>query len=144
LEVAGVRGLSGDTFKLRQYWKWIFEQEERVRDRPFVMIGDFNVQERYATSSLSTRMGCDGLRELVHRRKWRYAVAELGGKVFRGNGIGARIDYAFLSPTFSGKLLGATHPRTAGAALLAGPAKTSAGLSSRRLSDHAPVLLEVG
>ena len=80
----------------RACWNWIIETAETVKDRPFVILGDFN------TDPNSSRNYCgDCIRRLIDDG-WQLASPADGASYWTlGNRSPCRIDHAFVSGHFT-------------------------------------------
>lgn len=131
----------------RASWKWMIEQFDRLADSPAVVLGDFNTEMRYSSESTKRRHGGDLLRSVTGERKWVDAFDAAGSPKtdthVRNNGIGSRVDYAFVSPGFTGTVTSASAPdQVGGHALLRRPA-TNKHEAVAGLSDHTPIIVDL-
>lgn len=112
----------------RACWDWIETVARAARERPFVMLGDFNTDPRYPPARCGDRIG-----RLV-AEGWQHA-APLEGASFRSaRGYEVRIDHAFVSRHFA--IRKADYVWEIGSYALAGRSRTS-------VSDHAALLVDI-
>lgn len=149
LTLVGVRlpAWDGNDAGLRRVtWRWMVEQFDRLATAPAVVLGDFNTEMRYATEGRQRRYGGDLLRSLTAERGWRDAFDAAGvpktDTYVRNNGAGTRVDYAFVSPGFSGAVGAAAPERVGEHTLLRRPASRGRDRVPG-LSDHAPVVVDL-
>lgn len=122
------------------------QQFDRLADAPAVVLGDFNTEMRYATEARKRLHGGDLLRSLSAERGWTDAFdaaqAPKTDTHVRNNGAGARVDYAFVSPGFSGTV-GAAAPERAGEHILLRRPASRGRERVAGLSDHAPIVVDL-
>jgi endonuclease/exonuclease/phosphatase family metal-dependent hydrolase len=113
----------------RQCWDWILKIAAENRERPFVIIGDFN------TDPGDSRAKCgDRLSQLVDEG-WQHAMPKLGASYWAiTNGSERRLDHAFISSHFD--ILDAKY-------ILESDGYAFAGKKSEAMSDHAVLLIEI-
>jgi hypothetical protein len=86
----------------RRTWDWLITALRKVRDRPAIIIGDFNTAPGDSTKT------CGDCIELLIAEGWTAHVAAEGYSYRRApDTVGRRIDLAFTSPTLVGA--GATY-----------------------------------
>jgi endonuclease/exonuclease/phosphatase family metal-dependent hydrolase len=93
LEILGIRlpDYSKAPKTKRACWDWILQTANAVKDRPFVIIGDFNTDPKYPPN----RCG-DYIQRLVDDG-WQLASPPDGSSYWTLNGDAVRIDHAFVS-----------------------------------------------
>ncbi|MCL2340566.1 MAG: endonuclease/exonuclease/phosphatase family protein [Proteobacteria bacterium] len=132
LEVLGIRVPDySKTPPLRHAcWDWIETVAARVKDRPFVLAGDLNVDPSYPPSKCGNR-----LRNLT-ALGWRHALPSEGVsyRPFAGNS-GQRLDHAFVCGPLS--IMDARYVWEAGP-------YSFGGRHSGAMSDHAALVVEIG
>jgi len=112
----------------RGWWDWLTMTADSVVDRPFIIAGDFNTDAGYPVA----RCG-DRLQRLVDSG-WRHAVPAEGSSYWTLNGLGKRIDHAFVS----------RHFRVADVRYVTESAgQRLVGKPSVALSDHAALALDL-
>jgi len=96
LEILGIRvpDYSKDPKTKRACWNWIIDTAASVKDRPFVIIGEFNTDPKYPAN----RCG-DYIRRLVDDG-WQLAAPAEGSSFWTLNGDAVRIEHAFVSEHF--------------------------------------------
>jgi hypothetical protein len=112
----------------RAYWNWIIETARSVKDRPFVIIGDFNTDPKYSRSRCGEcigRMVDDG---------WQLAAPPDGSSFWTVNGHSVRIDHAFVSRHFTVER--ASYVTKLGEYVFAGK-------DAGALSDHAALSIDI-
>ena len=112
----------------RACWDWIIETAASVKDRPFVIIGDFNTDPRYPPSKCGDR-----IRRLVDDG-WHLASPPDGSSFWTLNGNAVRIDHAFVSRLLH--VEGASY-------VTKFDRHVFAGKESGALSDHAALLVDI-
>jgi endonuclease/exonuclease/phosphatase family metal-dependent hydrolase len=130
IEVLGIRvpDYSKEPENKRAYWNWISETASSVKDRPFVMIGDFNTDPKYERS----RCG-DCIKTLVDDG-WKLAAPPDGSSFWPVRGDGVRIDHAFVSSHYAVER--ALYVQQLGDYIFAGK-------GSGALSDHAALVIDI-
>jgi endonuclease/exonuclease/phosphatase family metal-dependent hydrolase len=112
----------------RTCWDWIIEMAATAKDRPFVMIGDFNTDPEEPSTLCRACVGKltdDG---------WKLATPKQGASWWSVNGKPFRIDHAFVS----------RHLNVLESRYVAGFGELgSIGNDEHSLSDHAPLLIEI-
>jgi len=113
----------------RSCWDWIEETANEIKDKPFVMLGDFNVDPSYPPSKCGDRIG-----NLV-AAGWQHALPPAGVSYLpvRG-GEGKRLDHAFVSQHFN--VLSSQYVWERNKFVFAGK-------RSDAMSDHAALLVEI-
>lgn len=113
----------------RACWDWIIDTGKTVKDRPFVLIGDFNMDPRYSR----TRHGdCTG-RMIDYG--WQLAIPKEGASFWTpGRMVPCLLDYAFVSGHFT--ILDASYVSD-----FAG--RGSIGRTKESLSDHAILWIDI-
>ena len=93
LEILGIRlpDYSRDLKTKRACWDWIIQTANAVKDRPFVIIGDFNTDPKYPPSECGDRIG-----RLVDSG-WQLGSPPDGASFWSLGGHAVRIDHAFVS-----------------------------------------------
>jgi endonuclease/exonuclease/phosphatase family metal-dependent hydrolase len=130
IEILGIRvpDYSKDPKTKRTCWDWIIETAKSVRDRPFVMIGDFNTDPKYPPS----RCG-DCIAKLV-ADGWQLASPADGASFWTLNGHAVCIDHAFVSGLL--RVDGACYVTKHDGHIFAGKEPGA-------LSDHAALVVDV-
>jgi endonuclease/exonuclease/phosphatase family metal-dependent hydrolase len=104
-------------------------------------MGDFNTETSYRTARDEHTYGADLLRTITDTLSWTDLAVRHGDAAAtfaRKDGRTARIDYAFASPSLATRCIEFASPTTIGHHHLVGEP------SSRPLSDHTPVLVDIG
>ena len=130
----------------RDLWEWMVEQFDRLAGEQAIVMGDFNTWIDYGSSKKDRRHGSDHLRSLTALRGWQDPYAVLGRAAEPTYFFGTaqrRLDYAFVSPAFTGSVEGIQAPCVVGDVVMSGPAKSAANEPTVALSDHAPLVLDV-
>lgn len=93
LEILGIRvpDYSKALKTKRACWDWILQMASEVRDRPFVMIGDFNTDANFPRSQCGEHFA-----RLVDSG-WQLASPPDGASFWSLSGHAVRIDHAFVS-----------------------------------------------
>jgi hypothetical protein len=79
----------------RACWDWIMETAASAVRRPFVMIGDFNVDPQYPSAKCGDR---------IHKLKaddWQHAAIKGEASYWTPGGHGVQLDHAFFSNYFT-------------------------------------------
>lgn len=120
----------GNKFKIkRKNWDWIMMIAAENKDRPFVIMGDFNTDPEYQPAKCGDRIS-----KLVDEG-WQLAMPKSGASYWDiKNGNGKRLDHAFVSRHFD--ILDAKYISESGSYVFAGK-------KSEAMSDHAALLLEI-
>jgi len=130
VEILGLRvpDYSKDAKTKRACWDWIIRTAATVKERPFVIIGDFNTDPKYPRNRCGDcikRLADDG---------WQLASPTDGFSFWNLSGHAVRIDHAFVS-----KLLGvegsAYVTKSAGHVFV--------GKEPGALSDHAALSIDI-
>jgi endonuclease/exonuclease/phosphatase family metal-dependent hydrolase len=112
----------------RTCWDWIIEMAATVKDRPFVMIGDFNTDPDDPSSL------CRDCIAKLADNGWQLASPKEGASWWSTNRKPFRIDHAFVS----------RHLDVLESRYVAGfGGFGSLGNDEDSLSDHAPLLIEI-
>jgi len=130
-EILGLRvpDYSKQRTKQRECWDWIIETAATVKDRPFVLIGDFNTDPRYP------RFMCGDCIGKLIEGGWQLATPTDGASYWTVNDrTPCRIGHAFVTQHF--KVLNARYVTEFGALGILGSTKDA-------LSDHAILLIEI-
>jgi len=130
VEILGLRvpDYSKDAKTKRVCWDWILETAASVKDRPFVIIGDFNTDPKYPRSRCGDcikRLDDDG---------WQLASPPDGSSFWTLNGDAVRIDHAFVT-----KLLGVERA----AYVTRSDRNVFVGKEPGALSDHAALSVDI-
>ena len=112
----------------RACWDWIIETATSVKNRPFVMIGDFNTDPKYPPSKCG-----DCIKRLVDDG-WHLASPPDSSSYWTLNGNAVRIDHAFVSRLLH--VEGASYVTKCDRHIFAGKEPGA-------LSDHAALLVDV-
>jgi len=113
----------------RQCWDWIQKIATENKDRPFVIMGDFNTDPEYQPAKCGDRIS-----KLVDEG-WQHAIPKSGASYWDiKNGNGKQLDHAFISRHFD--ILDAKYISESGSYVFAGK-------KSEAMSDHAILLLEI-
>jgi endonuclease/exonuclease/phosphatase family metal-dependent hydrolase len=76
-------------------WDWIESTANNIKEQPFVIMGDFNVDPSYPPSKCGNRIG-----NLV-AAGWQHAMPSSGVSYWPvAGGVGKRLDHAFISKHF--------------------------------------------
>ena len=81
----------------RACWEWITKTAQENSERPFVLIGDFNIDPRYPPAKCEKRF------DMLKKEGWQHADAVPLSDVSYfppAGGPGTRLDHAFLSKHF--------------------------------------------
>ena len=113
----------------RACWDWIIETATAVKDRPFVVLGDFNTDPRYPPNSCGDRIG-----KLVSIGWQLASPAEDASYWAFKNGTPCRIDHAFVSEHF--EVMCARY-------VAEFEDHRFVGIGPRAISDHAILLIDV-
>jgi len=148
LTMVGVRmpAWEGSQIHLRRdLWEWMVIQFERLTRTPTIVMGDFNTRLVYATAAEDRNFGGDLLRGLMSDAGWLdpYVLTGASPQPTYWHKGSKRLDYALVSPGYPGSIDGISAPVVVDRHVTAGPSKTSDGRSRGRLSDHAPVVLNM-
>ena len=94
LEILGIRvpDYSKAPKIKRACWDWILQTAGDVRDRPFIIIGDFNTDPKYSRNRCGDRIG------MLVDSAWQLASPPDGSSFWTLGGHAVRIDHAFVSP----------------------------------------------
>jgi endonuclease/exonuclease/phosphatase family metal-dependent hydrolase len=98
IEIVGLRvpDYSKQRTIKRACWDWIVEMARAIKDRPSVVLGDFNTDPKYPPSS------CGDCINAVVAIGWQLASPTDGGSYWSlKNGSPCRIDHAFVSSHFT-------------------------------------------
>jgi len=115
------------TAEKNRCWDWLADTAQTIVDRPFVLLGDFNTDiDKPGTKT--PRLG-----RLLQQR-WQHALPFHGHSYFGNTGSTSRIDHAFVTRHFRIRNVEYVSKRVP---------YNFAELGSDRLSDHAPLLLEI-
>ncbi|KKG14874.1 hypothetical protein EO98_03805 [Methanosarcina sp. 2.H.T.1A.6] len=129
LDILGLRVPINKLKIKRKNWDWIMTIAAEHRDRPFVIIGDFNTDPEYQPSKCGDRIS-----QLVDEG-WQHAMPKSGASYWDiKTGNGKRLDHAFISRHFD--VLGAKYITSSGSYVFAGN-------KSEAMSDHAVLLIEI-
>jgi len=112
----------------RACWDWIIATAASVKDRPFVIIGDFNTDPKYPPS----RFG-DRIKRLVDDG-WQLASPPDGSSYWTLNGDAVCIDHAFVSRVLH--VYGASY-------VTKFDRHVFAGKESGAMSDHAALWIDI-
>jgi endonuclease/exonuclease/phosphatase family metal-dependent hydrolase len=123
----GVPDYSKQPKTRRACWDWLLETAEKVHDRPFVLVGDFNTDPTYDASRCGDCIG------RLADAGWQHQVPENPPSYRTPKGHGVSIDHAFVTSHFD--LQRAWYVARAGAHVLA--------FGEGRLSDHAALVVEL-
>jgi endonuclease/exonuclease/phosphatase family metal-dependent hydrolase len=128
MEVLGVRipDFSKDPSLRRECWEWILHTAEHIKDRPFVILGDFNTDPRYPKSRCGDRIA------MLVDQGWQHAIPLSGASFWTLKGAPVRIDHGFVSRHFA--VISAEYVRSNGEFVFAG---------RQGLSDHAALVVDV-
>ena len=130
VEILGIRvpDYSKDPKTKRACWNWIIETAKSVKDRPFVMIGDFNTDPKYPPS----RCG-DCISTLV-AEGWQLASPADRASFWTLGGHAVCIDHAFVSGLL--RVDGTCY-------VTKRDGHVFAGKEPGALSDHAALLVDI-
>jgi endonuclease/exonuclease/phosphatase family metal-dependent hydrolase len=112
----------------RRCWDWILETARQLKDRPAVMLGDFNTDVSYPRARCGDRIA------MLVNDGWQHAAPPEGASFWTLRGHGVRIDHAFVSKHFT--VEGSQYVRQVGSYQLA-------GRGSGALSDHAALVVDI-
>lgn len=129
----------------RRFWEWMLIQFERLAAAPAIVMGDLNTELASTTAAKDRKHGGDLLRGLMNDVGWLDAYDFTGAPApptywHRGS---KRLDYALVSPAFSGAIEDIDAPVAVEDHVTAGPSKDADGSSRGRLSDHAPIVVDL-
>lgn len=128
LDVLGLRIPVGRRIEIKSTcWDWIVEAAEKLKDRPSVLVGDFN------TDPENRRARCrDRVSKLVGRG-WQLVIPPAGASYWGPAGREGRIDYAFAS----------SHIRVRASEYVTSSGSFAfAGRDPRGASDHAVFVMD--
>ena len=140
LTVVSIRPIVGTkkvVFDKKKYWSWIIKQTARLKNQNALILGDFNI---YA-NNIGTKND-PGLSKLI-KSGWRDVALEQGmeseNTYYPRNRLSAkRLDYALLSPSFTGKVEAFLQPIEVDGIKISGPT------INRPISDHTPIVITLG
>lgn len=112
----------------RKCWDWILKIANEVRDRPFILLGDFNTDPNYSKAKCGDRI------ESLVQMGWQHAKPLVGSSYWTPRGTGVCIDHAFVSKHFI--VLNAEYVIEHSGYIFSGNGQTT-------LSDHAGLLIDV-
>jgi exonuclease III len=112
----------------RSYWDWFAEAVRPLRERPLVIVGDFNADPERVRGRGTTHL--TGLRS----EGWQIPCPAGDWSFYSAKGKSSRIDHALLTPSMN--LVGARYITELSGHTFAGP-----GIQA--VSDHAALLLDV-
>ena len=126
-EVLGMRipDFSRSPALRRECWDWIIQTTSSVKNRPFMLLGDFNTDPKYSKA----RCG-DQIARLVGGG-WQNASPAAGFSYWTLKGLGVRIDHAFFSNHF--RILGTEYVEEANGYIFVGKSG---------MSDHAALVVD--
>ena len=129
-EILGLRipDYSKEPDTKRACWNWIIETASVTKNRPFVMIGDFNTDPDDPSTLCKNCIG-----KLIDDG-WQLASPKEGSSWWSTKGKPFRIDHAFVSQHFN--VLESRYVAELGGL-------SSLGSDRNSLSDHAPLLIEI-
>src|SRR5262249_49934409 len=127
-EILGLRvpDFSKEPSMRRKCWDWILETACGVKDRPFVILGDFNTDPTYPPARCGDRIGA------LVAMGWQHAPT--GPTFWTLKGHPVRIDHAFVSNHFT--IEDSVSVREDSLFVFAGNGKAA-------LSDHAALYLDI-
>lgn len=129
LDILGLRVPINKLKIKRKNWDWIMTIAVENKDRPFVIMGDFNTDPEYQPSQCGDRIS-----QLVHEG-WKHAMPQSGASYWDiKTGNGKRLDHAFISRHFD--VLDTKYIKSSGNFVFAGK-------KSEAMSDHAVLLIEI-
>ena len=93
INILGLRipDYSKKPFIKRKCWEWILETTEKVKESPFIFLGDFNTDPNY------TKVRCGDRFNILIKQGWQNATPSEGASYWSPIGNGVRIDHAFTS-----------------------------------------------
>jgi len=96
IDVLGVRlpDYSKQPAIRRAWWDWFETTAASLVDRPTIIAGDFNTDAGYSKARCGDRL------ERLVRAGWQHAAPATGSSYWTLNGLGKRIDHAFVSKHF--------------------------------------------
>lgn len=112
----------------RQCWDWIITTAKELRERPSVILGDFNTDPKYPLAKCGDRIS------MLANDGWEHAVPLDGASYWTLRGQGVRIDHAFVSRHFAvrcARYVSRNGPYALG------------GRNGKALSDHAALLVDI-
>jgi endonuclease/exonuclease/phosphatase family metal-dependent hydrolase len=113
----------------RACWDWIIETTRTIKDRPLVVLGDFNTDTRYG------RMSCGDCIETLIGDGWQFASPADGASYWTlKDRSPCRIDHAFVSGHFVVK--GSSYVTESGG-------RSFVGIGPDALSDHAILSIDI-
>ena len=149
LTLVGVRMPAWDGRRVhlrRELWIWMLQQFDRLASTPTIVLGDFNTERAYPSPSTDFKYCGDLLRSVTAVRGWKDPYAVIGTSeqpTFWHRQSCRRIDHALVSPAFKGSIDRIDAPTSVGALVLSGPSRADDGHQRGRLSDHAPLVIDV-
>lgn len=122
----------GDRTLQTAYWRYLIDTAKRLRDKPCVLLGDFNTGRHKADEEGKT-FRCTSLLGLLstygYADAWRLLHPQTREYTwFSHKGGGFRIDAAYISAPLAGTLRVASHAHA---------------LRESGVSDHAPVVIQI-
>lgn len=129
------------------FWRHLLEAEALLRERPALLAGDFNTGQ-WGVDMDDTRVPCSRSFVELGRRGWLDAFRALHGDKreysWWGRTAAFRIDHAFLSPVFAGRIDRVEYvTQTASARLVMPMESRVGGQGAEVLSDHAALVVEL-
>ena len=130
LEILGLRvpDYSKQPHIKRKCWDWIIKTVADFKDRPFVMLGDFNTDPNYSKAK------CGDCISKLLAEGWQHAAPTEGASFWSPRGHPVRIDHAFVSKHFS--IQNARYVDVFDRYVFAGRGR-------RALSDHAVLVVDI-
>jgi len=110
----------------RACWDWILQMASAVKERPFIILGDFNTDARYPKARCGDRLAA------LVEQGWQHCVPAVGASYWALQGGDFRIDHAFASNHF--EVLNAAYVKDGNGFRFAG---------TQAMSDHAALVVEV-
>lgn len=112
----------------RACWEWILKIAAEAKDRPFIILGDFNTDSNYSKSRCGDRIS------ILVENGWQHAQPAEGASYWTINGQPVRIDHAFVSRHF-------TIQESRYVTEFAGT--SFIGTKNDKLSDHAALVIDI-
>lgn len=112
----------------RACWDWIISTASSVKQRPFILIGDFNTDPSYPKARCGDRIG-----RLINDG-WQHSSSRADASYWTPKGHGVCIDHSFVTQHFM--IQNVRYIREEGEYIFAGKGNTA-------LSDHAALIVDV-
>ena len=146
LRLVGARQMAWDGKQIgerRIHWEWMYEQFRRLSDIPALVMGDLNTEPSYSSTGKTRRMGADLMSRVHDDLHWSDPRGgDAAEPTYFGRASWRALDHAFVSPAVDHGCRFETA-LIANGVCLAGPARSPLGERLPRLSDHAPIIVDI-